>query len=307
MSTSGLTVIRFCICEYATGADALCRLWTLLDCLPLPGGALAFHRVELHEALARSLPADSVRFGCSYSPGLVKDGDVLIGADGIYSAVREQLRSPVGVRYSGFTCWRGICRNPGIKEAFEDWGGAVRIGVVPLTQNRVYVFLVQPAPPGPPAQTSIASIRAAFASFASPVPAVLDALSGIKLLQHDIEELERPVWGRNRTVLIGDAAHAMTPNQGQGASMAIEDAIVLPHVVNTKDPAMGIAVRRNSRVAQIQRTSRWLGKLAHWQSPIAVSLRNLSIRGIPDLVAERKYAQLMGGGPDLERDDTGLD
>jgi 2-polyprenyl-6-methoxyphenol hydroxylase-like FAD-dependent oxidoreductase len=200
-------------------------------------------------------------------------GDVLIGADGIYSAVRGHALSPVQIRYSGCTCWRGICRNPGITEALEDWGGAARVGIVPLTGHRMYVFLVLTAPRDLPRQTSIALIRAAFAGFASPVPEVLDALAESELLHHDIEELQRPVWGCNCTVLIGDAAHAMTPNQGQGAAMAIEDAVVLPRVVNTKDPASAIAARRSSRVAHIQRGSRWLGELAHWQSPVAVSLR----------------------------------
>jgi len=76
------------------------RTLQMLDLTRLPpfiGPALAFHRAELHEALARSLPAGLVQFGCSYSPALVK-GDILIGADEIYSAVREEVLGPVQTR-----------------------------------------------------------------------------------------------------------------------------------------------------------------------------------------------------------------
>jgi 2-polyprenyl-6-methoxyphenol hydroxylase-like FAD-dependent oxidoreductase len=261
------------------------------------GPALAFHRTDLHEAIVRALPANLVQFDCPYRPAFATEGDVLIGADGINSVVREQALGLRQIRYSGFTCWRGICQNPGITDVFEDWGGAARIGVVPLMGNRIYVFLVLAAPRCIPRLDSVTSIRYAFAHFASPVPAVLDALTESQLLHHDIEELEAPVWGRGATVLIGDAAHAMTPNLGQGASMAIEDALVLPHVVSAKDPASAIAIRRHARVAQIQRNSRRLGQIAHWQSPIAISLRNFLMRCVPHWAGQHHYRRLIEAGP----------
>ena len=255
--------------------------------------ALAFHRAELHEAILRALPADLVRFDCAYPATHAFTGEVLVGADGIRSAVREHAVGPMRLRYSGYTCWRGICRNPGITEGIEDWGGAERIGVVPLTGGRVYVFLVLAAPPG------LASMRPAFANFASPVPAVLEALSETTLLHHDIEEMDAPVWGCGKTVLIGDAAHAMTPNLGQGASMAIEDALVLPEIIDADDPASVMAQKRNARVAQIQKTSRRLGELAHWENSVAMSLRDMFIRCVPQWVGERNYRRLVEGGPRL--------
>jgi 2-heptyl-3-hydroxy-4(1H)-quinolone synthase len=271
-----------------------------LDLTRLPhslGLALAFHRAELHETLARSLPTDGIRFEHPYSPALGRKGAVLIGADGIDSAVRAHTLGPVPLRYSGFTCWRGICRNPGLTEALEDWGGAARVGMVPLTGQRLYVFLVKAAPRRLPRQTSLAAIRAEFEGFASPVSEVLAALAESELLHHDLEELAKPVWGQGGTVLIGDAAHAMTPNLGQGASMAIEDAVLLPSIVHTSDPASALARRREARVVQIQRRSRWLGELAHWQSPVAVSLRNLVLRSLPQWVGECQYAQMIEASP----------
>jgi hypothetical protein len=169
--------------------------------------------------------------------------------------------------------------------------------MVPLTGQRLYVFLVKAAPRGLPRQTSLAAIRADFEGFANPVPEVLAALAGSELLHHDLEELARPVWGHRGTVLIGDAAHAMTPNLGQGASMAIEDAVLLPDIVHIPDPTSALARRREARVAQIQRRSRWLGELAHWQSPVAVSLRNFVLRGLPQWVGERQYAHMIEAGP----------
>lgn len=172
---------------------------------------------------------------------------------------------------------------------------------MPLSRNRIYVFLVKTAARGLPRQTRIGSIRAEFSGFSNPVPAVLDSLEEVDLLHHDIEELRRPVWGNKRTLLIGDAAHAMTPNQGQGASMAIEDAIVVPQIINAPDAAAALAGLRQSRAAAMQRSSRWLGRLAHWQTPFAMSVRNSLLRNVPQSLRERSYLRMIQAGMKLDQ------
>jgi 2-polyprenyl-6-methoxyphenol hydroxylase-like FAD-dependent oxidoreductase len=269
----------------------------------LPGAPspLAFDRHELHTALIAALPADvSIRFSQPYPGSDLPAHDLLIGADGIRSAVRESTLGAVPLRYSGTTCWRALVTNPGINESFEAWGGASRLGVVPLNRNRLYVFLVRTASRALPRQTSIDSIQQHFESFASPVPAILDALAGAELLHHDLEELSAPLWGRDRTILIGDAAHAMTPNLGQGAGMSIEDAAVLPQIVSASNPPEAIRALRHQRVSQIQKQSRILGQLAHWQSTSAILLRNALFRLTPVAVSDRNYRNLIEAGPTLQ-------
>jgi 2-polyprenyl-6-methoxyphenol hydroxylase-like FAD-dependent oxidoreductase len=264
------------------------------------GQVFAFHRAELHGALLAALPKDvPLQLGRPFEAGASAGEDVLIGADGIRSNVREQVCGNRVLRYSGYTCWRAILPNPGIDETIEDWGGEARSGVVPLTGDRVYVFLVLTSPAGTPRQTSVEAIRRHFEKFVDPIPAVLDAARDIELLHHDIEELESPVWGRGKTVLIGDAAHAMTPNFGQGAAMAIEDAALLPEVVGADSPAEALRALRHERVWKVQQGSRRFGELAHWTSPVAVWLRNALLRSLPVSLAEKQYLELIEPGLEI--------
>jgi 2-heptyl-3-hydroxy-4(1H)-quinolone synthase len=260
-------------------------------------GALAFDRAELHQALTQALPAGILQLGSPYS-GEESDANdnILVGADGIYSAVRQNILGSMAIRYSGCTCWRAICPNPGVEGAFEQWAGRTRIGVIPLTRNRIYVFLVRTAQQASPRTNDFAAIRNDFTPCLSAVPLVLDALAETPLLHHDLEELAEPVWGTGARLLIGDAAHAMTPNLGQGAGMAIEDAVVLPAVLKTPDPAAELKRIRHSRVVQLQRASRLLGQLAHWKHPWFCAFRNGLLRSIPPKVNERQYAKMIQEG-----------
>jgi len=265
--------------------------------LPSAGPTLAFHRAELHQALLSALdPGVEVRLGTPLSDCAAADSDLLIGADGIRSTVREQICGTLPLRYSGTTCWRATIANPGIEEGFESWGGKARVGAISLTQGRLYVYLVLSAPPGGQRQTSVDAIRARFAHFAAPVQTIMDALAGVELLHHDLEELHEPVWGAGKVVLIGDAAHAMTPNLGQGAAMGIEDAALLPQALASSNPASRMRALRHKRVWRVQRDSRRFGEMAHWDSPAAIWLRNRLIRWIPQSLADRNYRAVVEPG-----------
>ena len=269
--------------------------------LPSAGPTLAFHRAELHRALLSELaPGVELRLGSPLNECDPAEADLLIGADGIHSTVRKQSCGALPLRYSGTTCWRAIIANPGIEESFESWGGAARVGAIPLTEGRLYVYLVLSAAPGTQRQTSVDLIRSRFAHFAAPVPAILDGLAGVELLHHDLEELRAPVWGAGRAVLIGDAAHAMTPNLGQGAAMGIEDAALLPTVLAAFDPPSTMRALRHGRVCRVQRDSRRIGEMAHWDAPIAVWLRNALIRWMPRSLADRNYRAVVEPGLTLE-------
>lgn len=269
----------------------------------LPGAPplLAFDRYDLHTALLAALPPGiPIHFDQPYPASPLPEHDLLIGADGIRSAVRESLHGAIPLRYSGTTCWRALAPNPGVHESFEAWGGASRFGVVPLNRDRIYVYLVRTAPRGLPRQTSMNAIRQHFENFAEPVPTILEALTGATLLHHDLEELPAPHWGRDRTLLIGDAAHAMTPNLGQGAGMSIEDAAILPQVVTASNPAQALRILRHKRVAHIQKQSRITGEIAHWQSTPATLLRNALIRITPTSVSDRNYRDVIEPGLGLQ-------
>ncbi|WP_309572005.1 FAD-dependent monooxygenase, partial [Deinococcus sp.] len=128
---------------------------------------------------------------------------------------------------------------------------------------------------------------------------VLDALQDDQVLQTDLHEVTLPRWTRGRVALLGDAAHAMTPNLGQGAGMSIEDAVVLAELLATGDGvAQALADferRRRGRVERIQRQARVLGRVGQVQATPLVALRNLALRSTPDRVTLRNLDSVLTG------------
>ena len=115
---------------------------------------------------------------------------------------------------------------------------------------------------------------------------------------YDREPLDRP-WGEGRVTLLGDAAHPMTPNLGQGACQAIEDAVVLARCVREvgKDGVPSALRRyedlRRERVAWIVRRSRALGRVGQLENPILCRLRDVALRAVPDRIQLRQFERVM--------------
>ncbi|HWO09928.1 MAG TPA: FAD-dependent monooxygenase [Polyangiaceae bacterium] len=286
------------------------------------GPTLALTRAELSGALVAALPSSvEVLLGRQVARAIdagervevTLDGeskarsvDLLVGADGLRSGVRRLALGDWPLRYSGVTCWRGLAPNPGFEGAVEAWGGRARVGVVPLRGGQLYYYLVLSAPPRAPAPAWPSAFRQAFAGFEPRITRLLEQLESAPPLHHDLEELERPVWGRGRILLLGDAAHAMTPNQGQGAAMAIEDALALARVLAV-GPAGAVEryqALREPRVREIQLQSRRLGAVAHWNNPLARALRDALLRLMPAAVGHAQIARVIRPGLALLSDDA---
>ncbi|WP_106398273.1 FAD-dependent monooxygenase [Actinocorallia populi] len=276
------------------------------------GPTRSFARADLHQALVRALPSNvatvlghPLRTVEERQNGAIADWgqgperfDVVVGADGLRSATREALYGPAPLRYSGTTCWRGVTAFDCGDTAIEAWGGRARVGVVPLTGGRTYYFLVLAAPPRAPAPSWPRGFRAAFAGFGGVPGALLSVLADAPPLHHDLSELDRPLWGRGRILLLGDAAHAMTPNQGQGAAMAVEDAVAL--ALALRPGADGAADRyrgaRHARVRNVQLASRRIGRVAHWHRSPLPRLRDTALRLAPPSAAARALRNLVRPG-----------
>jgi 2-polyprenyl-6-methoxyphenol hydroxylase-like FAD-dependent oxidoreductase len=295
------------------------------------GTGHAIHRGALHELLARDLEAAgrstdarvSVRCGTTVtaiaapdvgapavtlSDGSTAHPDALIGADGLHSSVRALVLGDLPIRYAGYTCWRWTGTVPGAAaglDTVEMWGAGARVGLVGLPGDQVYAFFVANAPrgtPQDPTARSIASVATRFAEFGGEVPRVLAAMAtGGAILHHDIEEIEVRPWSRGAVGLLGDAAHAMTPNFGQGAAMAIEDAIVLARELAGHDDAAvalrSYEARRRARVDDLQRGARRLGAVAQWRSPLARWARDLAVRCTPASSSQRALEKILAHVP----------
>lgn len=279
---------------------------------------MALTRPRLHQALVHALPRSvEVRLGASLhglevraegatvalDDGAALEADLVVGADGIHSRVRAQVAGERPLRYSGVTCWRGLTRNPGLQGAIEAWGGAARVGAVPLLDGDLYYFLVLTAPARAAPLAWPLQLREAFSGLRGPAAEVLASLREEPPLHHDLWELDQPCWGTARVPLLGDAAHAMTPNQGQGAAMAIEDALALAIVA--RGAAAGLVERyaalRERRVRRVQLQSRRIGAVAHWRSPLARRLRDGLLRVVPERSAQRQLRALIEPGLELVR------
>ncbi|MEU3952603.1 FAD-dependent monooxygenase [Streptomyces achromogenes] len=162
------------------------------------------------------------------------EAELVVGADGVHSRVRRALfPGHPGAVYAGFTTWRMLIPLPGAEFAsHETWGRGRIWGTHPLKDGRVYAYAAATVPAGAHApDDERAELLRRYGDWHHPVPAVLAATRPEDVLRHDVHHLARPLpaYHLGRTVLLGDAAHAMPPTLGQGGNQAVEDAVVLAH------------------------------------------------------------------------------
>jgi 2-polyprenyl-6-methoxyphenol hydroxylase-like FAD-dependent oxidoreductase len=133
-----------------------------------------------------------------------------------------------------------------------------------------------------------------------PVEALVSATDEGDILRTDIDDRDpvRGRWGRGRVTLLGDAAHPMTPDMGQGACQAIEDAVALAErleTVNGVEAALESYEKvRARRTATIVRGSRRMGRVAQLRNPLACCLRDAAVRAVPARVQMRQLEEMVG-------------
>lgn len=284
---------------------------------------VVFHRADLLAVLvdaARDIPihtghecrdledaADGVIV--RFANGASAASDVLVGADGLRSVVRDRLGVPGALRYSGYTAWRGIAPfdTAGLM-AGETLGPGQRFGLAPIHGNRVYWYATDNVPEGqrePPLETKTRLMRL-FADWHEPIPELIRSTGEEAILRNDIYDRDPAArWGSGRVTLLGDAAHPMTPNLGQGACQAIEDALVLAHHLSI-GPDIASSLRRYEaeripRTRSIVTASRRVGALFQVESRTFCRLRDAMLRLTPTSLTYRSLKELGGYQAHLNR------
>lgn len=257
---------------------------------------ITIHRADLHRTFLEALKPNTIQYNkkcihirqdengitAFFEDGSTAEAELLIAADGIYSPIRQQLLPNTTPRYSGYTCWRGITENKGRVEEYtskELWSTRGRFGMAPMRGGLIYWFACINTTPRNPAyqQLKPQEVATIFTHFPSVASDIIATTPAENLLHHDIYDI-KPLQNFvfDRVVLLGDAAHATTPNMGQGAGQAIEDSIVLGNGFKQfKDVNKVLAhyeKKRVARTAKVIRLSRQIGETAQISSrPIAAA------------------------------------
>ncbi|MFF3643199.1 FAD-dependent monooxygenase [Streptomyces sp. NPDC002564] len=263
------------------------------------GGSLVMlHRATLVDLLVAALPEGALRTGTRAAvtdPGAAgrravvttdegdSGADLVVGADGIDSAVRRAL-FPDHPRpaYAGFTAWRFVVPAPDVPfTPHETWGRGGVWGTQPLKDGRVYAYGTARVPEGGRAPDGEkAELERRFGHWHDPIPRLIAEVRAEDVLRNDVRHLPAPLarHHRGRVVLIGDAAHAMTPSLGQGGNQAIEDAVVLAHhAAPHGDLAAGLAAygaARVPRTSEIVRRAARASRVTHLTAAPLVALRD---------------------------------
>ncbi|WP_439029972.1 FAD-dependent monooxygenase [Gordonia terrae] len=276
-------------------------------------------RTELHAALLDAVSGRvDLRTGagvvdCDVVDGWVRlsdgtelaDCDLIVGADGLRSRVRAAVVGDPGVVPCGYSAWRAITSTPvALDAAGETMGRGQRFGIAPLPDGHVYWF-ASVSDDGTRAGGGLDDVRQRFSGWHRPITELLDATDTADVGHLPIEELARPLltFVRARGVLVGDAAHAMTPNLGQGANLAMEDAATLSALVcragreGVGDALVTYDRLRRPRTQQIARQASMVGRVGQIHARPAAWARDLVLRMTPDAVLDARMRRLQDWHP----------
>ncbi|MFE6910768.1 FAD-dependent oxidoreductase [Streptomyces erythrochromogenes] len=294
---------------------------------------IAVPRPAFTAALAAALPPGALRYGATVTgvddaagrptvrtaEGPDLPADLVVAADGIHSPLRRAyFPGHPGLHYIGETAWRTLVDAPdlAVPSMSETWGRGQRFGVTPLADGRYYLYATAVVPAGTRPADPRAELSRRFGSWHDPIPALLDRVGRFDpadVLQNDLYDLAAPLprLHHGRIAWLGDAAHAMAPNLGQGGCQAIEDAVVLAHLLpagdsghtgDRADPGDAVpaalaayTAARRGRTDAVRLRARRVGRLGALRNPIAATARDLAVRATPNRLALRGMDDLFNG------------
>jgi 2-polyprenyl-6-methoxyphenol hydroxylase-like FAD-dependent oxidoreductase len=273
-------------------------------------GKLEPNTVVLGKKFLR-LREDGEKLTSLFKDGESIESELLIGADGVHSLVRQNIvEEDSPLRYSGFTAFRGICHYEDVRfpaelgGGFEAWGRGKRFGFSHLGKGRVFWFAAINSPQG--AFLTVKNKRHItsqhFKGWWEPIADVIGSTSEENILVHEIFD-RKPIkkWHKGRVTLLGDAAHPMLPNLGQGGAQAMEDALILASCLKQSPQEIERALtlyeqERIPRVTKVVKGSRMMARMMQLENPAAIKVRNQFLQKVPDLLKIKRLDWILGYG-----------
>ncbi|MDR0230040.1 MAG: FAD-dependent monooxygenase [Flavobacteriaceae bacterium] len=272
---------------------------------------IAIHRSELHQVLLDQVGTEHILldkrldqihrkesglYQLCFTDQSTSMHEYVIGADGIRSNIRQQFFGNYPLRDAHQVCWRGVL-NFKLPEkyhnvALEGWGRGKRFGFVQLEKQQVsWYFLINEND-----YSDTSEVRDHLFDCHPLVQEIIKQTAREAIFKDKIYDLSLlNEWHKDKICLIGDAAHATTPNFGQGACQAIEDVYIISKLLeqySLADTLKRFSSIRRSKAHTIVKDSWKLGQMAQWSNPSYVAVRNSAFRILPAF-AKNKQIQMM--------------
>ncbi len=274
---------------------------------------VAIHRGKLQQLLVNTLKTTTIflnhrliaiakndeGFDLEFQNGERINSTIVLGADGLNSRVRQYLFPKSNIRHANQICWRGVTdyelpiqlRN----ELNEAWGKKERFGFVQIAANKVYWYASKSFKNNP-SEFSVDRLDDYFSKYDFIIKDLIKSTKKEHINTAELSDLEPThLWFKDGICLIGDAAHAATPNMGQGACQAIEDAYVLSECLDQYESASAFITYQKLRVPKahkIVKTSWTVGKIAHLSNPLLIGLRNQILRCTPSSMNRKQNEEI---------------
>lgn len=270
---------------------------------------VAIHRADLQKILADNIGFEPIKLNHSLKEIQKKENyllhfenrteiesKIVFGADGIHSKIRNQIFGTGSIRNTQQMCWRGLAEfdlpERFHQEAIEAWGKGKRFGFVKMTDRKIYWYAVINKRIYKPNN----SLSENFHGFHPLILNIIDSTLQENIILNEIIDLTPiPTWYSENLCLMGDAAHATTPNLGQGACQAIEDAYIIGKLLEKNKDFNLIFEQfqkiRRKKVDHVVETSLKIGQISQWEK--GTYLRNFLMRLVPEIVNQKMVEKVI--------------